>query len=133
MKPYNIVYGVAHSHYQKVWKGNKNMVDFNVSLGLSVSLLSFLACIVLIFELIGSDFLMPLFTNMAYLLTLCGAILLLHHFRFDHKQRSDKIVLSYNKSKKSIKGYKIFLINLYLFGSPICTVILGILAAFKNQ
>ena len=129
---YDFVYYICYKHLEKLWGKGKDIVRLNTIAALTFSMFS-LICALLIFCYILSenqDFLM--FSNKLIALVIGGCIYLVHWYVYETLNKSEEVIKKYNKQTKIKKSKLLFkrnLIYLYLFGSIIMVIFLGIYAS----
>ncbi len=131
MKYYDFLYAVTYRYFQKLWGEKSDIVPFNVSLGLSLSLLCFIQAIISSINL-GFDYNVHVFSNKSLTVLVLGIIVLFHYYRYEHAEKYKKVLAQYKKLSDVNSKIKIIAVYLYLFGSILSMIVLAIVGSMKR-
>ena len=127
---YNYIYGTLYKYYESLWGKEKDIIPFNVTLGLSFSFIAFIISIALLLFIFFNINLLFLFSNKLIMFSLLSSVVGFHYFQFEHHKKYEKIMADYNKERKKEDNhsFKKTLVFVYIFGSIISLISLAILS-----
>ena len=132
---YKYIYGVIYRYYERLWGEKSSIVPFNVTLGLSFSLFTFLISIpLLLFVLFNIDLLF-VFSNKIVMIFLLSGIVGLHYFLFEYGDKYKKIMKDYDKLLKQGGNHNLkkTFVFIYIFGSIVSLICLAILSTLVSK